>query len=126
MSTQPLDAFAIVCDGCKRRGPIALSRDTAQFLAQEQGIVLLTQNGVPIGHFCARGVCLQRKIDEFAIDRFHRRAEQALGWKEGESASFSLLALRDLLHPVAPKLAFEITQLIQSGRVLLEEDARAK
>jgi hypothetical protein len=49
----------------------------------------------------------------------HQRIAAALGWTEEQTKSFSLAALRDLVRPVNAKLAHELTQLIQSGGVIL-------
>lgn len=48
-----------------------------------------------------------------------RRIAEALKWSERDVTSFSTRALRDLLAPVSPKLALELTQDIQSGRVIV-------
>jgi hypothetical protein len=46
-------------------------------------------------------------------DSLHARIAKALGWTVKEAQSFSLPALRDLVQPVSPKLAEEITLRIQ-------------
>ena len=48
----------------------------------------------------------------------HERIAEALGWTVSETQSFALHALRDLVRPVSPKLAHEITTTIQGGGVL--------
>ncbi len=48
----------------------------------------------------------------------HERVAEALGWTVAQAQSFSLAALRDLVRPVSPKLAYELTQVIQGGGVL--------
>lgn len=44
----------------------------------------------------------------------HERIALALGWTVEQAKSFSLLSLRDLVRPVSPKLADEITNAINS------------
>ncbi len=39
----------------------------------------------------------------------HARIAQTLGWTEDQARSFSLPSLRELVRPVSPKLASEIT-----------------
>lgn len=51
-----------------------------------------------------------------ATGALHERIAQALGWPLRDVQSFSLHALRDLVRPVSPKLAHEITAVISSGR----------
>lgn len=46
------------------------------------------------------------------------RIADKLGWSRRQVHSFSLLALRDLVLPVSPKLAHEITQAVETGRVI--------
>jgi hypothetical protein len=46
----------------------------------------------------------------------HERIAQALGWTVEQAQSFSLPALRDLVRPISPKLAAEISETISSGR----------
>jgi len=53
------------------------------------------------------------------VDSLRRRAEELLGWKEGESTQFSLQTLREFVRPKSPKLADMMNSEIQSGRVLL-------
>lgn len=43
----------------------------------------------------------------------HERIAQALGWTVEQAQSFSLVALRDLVRPVYPKLAHEITLFME-------------
>lgn len=45
----------------------------------------------------------------------HERIASALGWTVEQTQSFSLQALRDLVRPVSPKLAAEISEQIQTG-----------
>ena len=45
----------------------------------------------------------------------HARIAAALGWTEEQAKGFSLQALRDLVRPVSPKLANELTEAIQGG-----------
>lgn len=42
----------------------------------------------------------------------HQRIADALGWTLAETQSFSLQALSDVVRPVSPKLAHEITLTI--------------
>jgi hypothetical protein len=48
----------------------------------------------------------------------HDGIAQALGWTVEQTNSFSYQALRDLVRPVSPKLAHELTQAIQNGSVI--------
>ena len=48
----------------------------------------------------------------------HERIAQALGWTKEETQSFSLQSLREVVRPVSPKLAHELSTLIQSGYVV--------
>jgi hypothetical protein len=48
----------------------------------------------------------------------HQRIAQALGWTEEETQKFSLQSLREVVRPVSPKLAHELSILIQSGYVV--------
>jgi hypothetical protein len=50
----------------------------------------------------------------------HERIAQALGWTEEEAKGFSFQALRDLVRPVNPKLAHELTLAIQSGDYIMD------
>jgi hypothetical protein len=45
----------------------------------------------------------------------HERIAAALGWTVKETQSFSLASLRELVRPVSPKLAYELTVTIQTG-----------
>lgn len=45
----------------------------------------------------------------------HERIAKALGWTVEQTHGFSLAALRDLVRPVDPALADEISRQIQSG-----------
>jgi hypothetical protein len=47
----------------------------------------------------------------------HARIAQALGWTVSETQNFSLQTLRDLVRPVNPKLAREITLSIPGSIV---------
>jgi hypothetical protein len=46
----------------------------------------------------------------------HERAAHALGWSLADTQSMSLAALRDVVRPVNPALAEEMSRKIQSGR----------
>ena len=64
---------------------------------------------------CEQGgcVCLCVKPDALSL---HARIAKALGsWTEEQAKTFSLHALRDLVRPVSPKLAHEITLAIEKG-----------
>jgi len=50
----------------------------------------------------------------------HARIAAKLGWTERETHSFSLPALRDMVRPVDPKLASEITDQIHSGEHIVQ------
>jgi DNA-binding cell septation regulator SpoVG len=50
----------------------------------------------------------------YSSDNLHARIAQALNWKEEETKQFSMQSLRDLVRPISPKLAQEISQAIQS------------
>lgn len=45
----------------------------------------------------------------------HERVARVLGWAPEQAQSFSLPALRDLVRPVSPKLAWEITCAIEGS-----------
>ncbi len=45
----------------------------------------------------------------------HERAAKALGWSVADTQSMSLAALRELVRPVNPQLAGEMSRAIQSG-----------
>ena len=45
----------------------------------------------------------------------HEKIAVALGWTETEAAGFSLAALRNLVRPVDPGLAEEISDVIVRG-----------
>ena len=52
----------------------------------------------------------------------HERIALALGWSERDVRGFSLLTLRELLRPRHPKLFAEVTNLIQSGGHITQQD----
>jgi hypothetical protein len=52
----------------------------------------------------------------------HERIAEALGWTVKETQSFSFQTLRDLVRPVSPKLAHELTVAIQTGSYLVETE----
>lgn len=52
----------------------------------------------------------------------HERIAKVLGWSVQDVKSFSLQALREMVAPVNPKLAAEITQAIQSGSYIKMTD----
>jgi hypothetical protein len=45
----------------------------------------------------------------------YERIAKALGWTIEQAQSFSLPALRDLVRPVSPELAYEISASMQHG-----------
>lgn len=49
--------------------------------------------------------------------KLHERIAEALGWTTAAAQSFSMHTLRDLVRPVSPALAEEITAAIASGSV---------
>lgn len=49
----------------------------------------------------------------------HKRIAAALGWTVEQTRSFSLQALRELVRPVDPALADEISKVVQSGWVVV-------
>ncbi len=49
----------------------------------------------------------------------HERIADALGWTVYDAKRFSLISLRDVVRPVFPKLAAEITDVITSGKVII-------
>jgi hypothetical protein len=52
----------------------------------------------------------------------HERIAKTLGWSVQDTQSCSLPTLRELVRPVSPPLAYEISQVIQSGsRLFLVE-----
>ena len=50
----------------------------------------------------------------------HERIAAALGWTVSETQSFSLATLREMVRTVSPKLAHEITVLIETGTYLVQ------
>lgn len=48
----------------------------------------------------------------------HERIAKALGWTLHDAQSFSLQTLRAVVRPVAPRLAAELDEAIQSGRYI--------
>jgi len=55
------------------------------------------------------------------MNTLHERVAKALGWSLGDVRSLSLQSLRELVRPVDPKLAAELTQTISSGGCLNDE-----
>jgi len=49
----------------------------------------------------------------------HERIAAALGWTVKEAQSFSLASLREMVRPISPKLAHELTVAIETGKYLL-------
>jgi len=50
----------------------------------------------------------------------HERIAEALGWSVKDTQGFSFQTLRDLVRPVNPKLAYELTEAIRTGSYLVE------
>lgn len=55
----------------------------------------------------------------------HDRAARALGWSADDVRSVSMQSLRDLVRPVDPNLAQEISLAIQSGAYITPSSAGA-
>lgn len=51
----------------------------------------------------------------------HEQIAKALGWSLQDTLSLSLQSLRDLVRPLNPKLAQEITLYIQNGSYLTKK-----
>lgn len=51
----------------------------------------------------------------------HKKIAKVLGWSTNETHGFSLQSLRELVRPVDPKLADEISQRITSGDYIRED-----
>lgn len=49
------------------------------------------------------------------MSNLHKRIARVLGWSTNETHGFCLQSLRELVRPVDPKLAAEITERITSG-----------
>ena len=49
------------------------------------------------------------------MDNLHPRIAKALGWTLEKTRTLSLPNLRELVRPVDPKLAEEISRVVQSG-----------
>jgi hypothetical protein len=49
----------------------------------------------------------------------HERIAEALGWTVEDTQSFSLQSLRELVRPVSPSLAEELSQRIGSGTLVV-------
>jgi len=54
----------------------------------------------------------------------HQRIAETLGWPLKETLAFSLQSLRELVKPVSPKLASEITKVIHSESYVIQTDAK--
>lgn len=59
-------------------------------------------------------------MPEQPADKLRKRAEEVLGWCEGESNCFSLPTLTSFVREKAPKLHHELQCLIDSGAHILE------
>lgn len=65
----------------------------------------------------------RRANPEYDIDQIRKRVAEKLGWTIGEVNTLSLPALREMVRPVSPKLAYEIT-LAMSSPVYFRHPAR--
>lgn len=54
----------------------------------------------------------------------HERIATVLGWTVGETQTFSLLILRELVRPLDAKLAAEIAEVVLSGEHIRGERPR--
>jgi hypothetical protein len=59
-------------------------------------------------------------------DHLCKRIAEKLGWTESEVQSFSLPTLRELVRGVSPKLAYEITQVMNSREYFFEAVPRKR
>lgn len=57
--------------------------------------------------------------EPFTGDCLHERIAEALGWTVSQTHSFSYQALRAMLRVDHPKLAHELTVLIQTGQYII-------
>lgn len=55
------------------------------------------------------------------VNALKERIAKALNWTVEDTHGFSLSSLRELVRTVDPKLAAEISDLIQSGRHIIGE-----
>ena len=56
----------------------------------------------------------------FHLESLHGRIAKALKWNLRDVQSMSLATLRDLIRPISPKLAEEISQGIQNSSHICE------
>jgi len=56
----------------------------------------------------------------------HERIAEALGWSVKDTQSFSFQALREMVRPVNPKLANELSTAIQTGSYIIGEPLKPK
>lgn len=54
-----------------------------------------------------------------AVESLHTRAARVLGWSERDVTSVSFHSLRELVRPIDPALAEDITRAIQSGSYIV-------
>lgn len=52
------------------------------------------------------------------------RIAAVLGWSQADTDSLSLLSLREIVKPVSPKLAAEITEAVRSGSCIVRRGAK--
>ena len=60
------------------------------------------------------------------MDRLKERIAEALGWTVGEVNSFSLQTLREVVRPVAPKLAHELDVAVRSQAYITANQPKQK
>lgn len=51
----------------------------------------------------------------------HERIATALGWTLAETRSFSFHMLREIVKPVSPQLALELTKAIETGAYIYSD-----
>jgi hypothetical protein len=59
-------------------------------------------------------------------DALRERIAEALGWKVEDTHSFSLHTLREIVRPVSPKLANELSIVIRDGSYIVGEKHRPR
>lgn len=74
--------------------------------------------GTGLCHDCGKVFKLLPVEDE--CSELRKRAEKTLGWKEGESKSFSFPTLREFVRTKSPKLHYLMGLAITSGKVVGE------
>jgi len=64
-------------------------------------------------------ILVENQVPSRVIGPMHERIAAALGWTVKEAQSFSLASLREMVRPISPKLAHELTVAIETGKYLL-------